>query len=438
MPAPQPQHDPSASRAPGAPVFASGLSGNPDSIVAARQASHAAAEALSARSVRQADLAMLFVSAHHAGSMERVAEAVRAELAPRHLIAVSAEGVLAGATELERAPGVAVLGASLPGVEIEPFDGSRLRGVEPDDEAGVRELATAIALDQPDAAASLLFLDPFSVPTVKLLPALNAARKAFAPNAPLIGGVASAGRAPGQNALVLDDRTRRDGLVGLTLRGPLRVDTVVSQGCRPVGHNMVITKARKNLLLELGGKPALQAVREAVSDATEHEREQLSKGLFLGLVIDEYKERFGRGDYLIRNIIGADENHGALAVADLVRVGQTVRLHTRDAQTADEDLALLLDGQSIHGTPAGALLITCNSRGTRLFDRPNHDAEALARAFSPARAGSDLAKGGKPIAPPEPTVPLAGFFAGGEIGPVGKASHLHGHTACLALFRAKA
>lgn len=429
------QHEPSAAPEKGGLAFASGLSGHPDAEVAGRQAARSAATALTGRGVSKADLAIVFVSAHHAGSGERVAGAVRAELAPEHLILVSAESVLAGAAELERVPGVAVLAARLAGVELEVFDGSRVRAPEVSDAEGVRELARSIGLEAPGAAGTLLFLDPFSVPTIKLLPALNAARAAFAPSAPLIGGIASAGRAPGQNALIADASARRDGLVGVTFRGAVRIDTVVSQGCRPVGRNMVITKARKNLILELGGRPALEAVREMVSEAGERERALLSKGLFLGLVIDEYKERFGRGDYLIRNVIGADENHGAIAVADLVRVGQTVRLHTRDAATADEDLALLLDGQSIHGTPAGAVMITCNGRGTRLFDRPNHDAEAVARAFGPTPPGTDLAKGGQAIAPPQPTVPLAGLFAGGEIGPVGHASHLHGHTACLALFR---
>src|SRR5262249_10535075 len=139
------------------------------------------------------------------------------------------------------------------------------------------------------------------------------------------------------------------------------------------------------------------------------------------------------------SVMGVDKNHGAIAVGDLVRVGQTIRLHLRDSTTADEDLGLLMDAQKLRERPAGALLITCNARGARLFGRPHHDAAAVTRAFGVAAAGEERAKGGRVIqaaaleAPP--AVPLAGFFAAGEIGPVGADSYLHGHTACVTMFR---
>jgi small ligand-binding sensory domain FIST len=187
-------------------------------------------------------------------------------------------------------------------------------------------------------------------------------------------------------------------------------------------------------------------MREVVTDMNPEERGALSSGLFVGRVINEYKDRFGRSDFLIRAVVGEDPASGAIAVADFVRVGQTVQFHVRDADTAAQDLGLLLDSQRLHDRPAGAMLVSCNGRGTRLFSTPNHDAESISKAFTAVRAGEQLAKPGSMILPStvpdgswssSAAFPLAGFFASGEIGPVGDDSYLHGNTACVAMFREK-
>ena len=181
-------------------------------------------------------------------------------------------------------------------------------------------------------------------------------------------------------------------------------------------------------------------VQDVVSGLTEADRERLkaSGGLLLGRVINEYKERFGRADFLIRALLGAEPEHGAIAVADLVRTGQTVQFFMRDAQTASQDLAMLLDAQRMHEAPGAALLISCTGRGSRLFGSPSHDAGSLARAFGHEPSAERKAKGGFEILAESSPVPTAGFFASGEIGPVGRDSYLHGHSACIALFRTKA
>jgi small ligand-binding sensory domain FIST len=239
------------------------------------------------------------------------------------------------------------------------------------------------------------------------------------PAVPVIGGMASAGAAPGQNTLILNDETFRAGGVGVSVRGNVTIDTLVSQGCRPIGKPLVVTGAQRNVIKTLSGRPAMEALREVIEGLSEQDRALLPKGVFIGRVINEYKERFGRGDFLIRGVLGADEKSGAIAVADAVRVGMTVQFHLRDATTASEDLELLLAAQSMNDPPVGGLLFTCNGRGRRLFERADHDAATISGSFSPT---------------PE-WFALSGFFASGEIGPIGDSSFLHGHTACLALFR---
>jgi small ligand-binding sensory domain FIST len=409
--------------------LAAGLSTSSDAATAAEQVVAQCAQGLGTGST---DLAIACISPHHIGHAEIIAAAIRRELRVDCLIGVSAESVIGGRTELERAPGVSLLAARLPGVTLVPFAGEDLVPFDESPE-GLGRLGRGFGVEE-DLRATFIFADPFSVPIMGLLPSMCRAR-AHGKVGAILGGLASAGTTPGVNALLLDDAVHRSGLVGVSLKGAVRIDPVVSQGCRGIGPTLIVTAAKKNIILGLGNRKALDVVRELVEELPEEDRKLLEKGLFVGRVINEYKDRFGRDDFLIRNVVGIDENHGAVAVSDFVRVGQTIRFHLRDAKTADEDLALLLDAQQLREPPLGAFLITCNGRGTRLFDRPHHDAAAVARAFAPPSPGEDLAKAGQEIDPEGPTLPIAGFFAAGEIGPVGADSYLHGQTACLALFR---
>jgi small ligand-binding sensory domain FIST len=229
--------------------------------------------------------------------------------------------------------------------------------------------------------------------------------------------MASAARRPGENVLILDDEAHDEGMAGISFAGPVDVQTVVSQGCRPIGPTYVITKGRDNIIEQLGGRSALHALRETVHSLPAGEQDLFQNGLFIGRAISEYRERFGRGDFLVRNVIGIDQEQGVIALADHVRVGQTVQFHVRDAATATEDLRLMLAGQGGLPPAAGALLFSCNGRGTRMFDAPCHDIGVAAESL--------------------PQTPIAGFFAAGELGPVGGRNFIHGHTASLALFRPK-
>ncbi|MCR9074732.1 MAG: FIST C-terminal domain-containing protein, partial [bacterium] len=274
-----------------------------------------------------------------------------------------------------------------------------------------------------------------------LIPALSASRMQHITSTgrvesigTILGGMASAATRPGGNSLLLDGDVRSSGAMGVTLSGPIQVDTVVSQGCRPIGNPMIITKARGNLILELAGVRAVDAIRDVVHMLSEQDKQLLGNGLLLGRVIDEHKSHFGRGDFLIRNVMGGDENSGAVAVADLVQAGQTVQLHLHDEQTAREDLSLLLDGQRLYEKPAGALLVSCTGRSEKFFEEPGHDARAIAHAFDQTPDGAKLAKSGEELRAQD-GIPLAGFFAAGEIAPIDEQIFQHGHTAVAGLFR---
>lgn len=380
------------------------------------------------------DLVVLFISGPLAPAAATIAGIVRMRTGARRLIGATAAGVIAGAMEIEGRAAVAALGARLPGVTVRPITASDCLALRDAGEDCGRVLGEMIPPDEP-LAATFVLVDPFSVPINGLMPVLSRAHGECSAGGVLFGGVASGADKPGSNTLILDDETAHEGLVGVCLSGAIRCHMAVSQGCRPIGPNLVVTRSKGNLVLELAGRPALATAREIIGALDEPDRRLLAGGLFMGRVVDEYKDRFGRGDYLIRNVLGADENSGAIAVADMIPPGRTVRLHLRDAATADEDMALLLDAQALHGPPAGALLVTCNGRGERFFGKQNHDAVAVQRAFLPTESGPEAAKSGRAMGPDNAPVPLAGFFAAGEIGPIGRESFLHAYTACLACFR---
>ena len=359
------------------------------------------------------DLLLVCMTAHHAAEADRVRTKLRNTLNPGTLLGTTAEGVITDRHEQEREPGLAVMAARLPGVTLRTFRYDQLDlGSATDAPA---DLAAQTGIIAAETAAILLLADPFSTPMVRLLPLMDEAW----PGLPVIGGMASAARQPGQNRLLLDGEVLDGGAVGLAIGGAIRVDTLVSQGCRPIGKPMIITRSHRHIVQELGGRSALTMLQEMAVGLDEADKELIRTGsLQVGRVINEYRDRFGRGDFLIRAILGVDSDTGYIAIGDpQVRVGQTIQFHVRDEATAREDLQLLLDAQLLHDPPRGVLLCTCNGRGTRLYGRKHVDAEMI---------GDTL---GNP--------PTLGFFAAGELGPIGPRNFLHGHTASLAVFRAK-
>jgi small ligand-binding sensory domain FIST len=374
---------------------AAALSQKPSAAQAAHEAAREAAAGLEGSN---ADLAFLFVSSEHAEDAAQAAAAAREELDGARLVGCVAEGVVAGELEVEHGAAAAVWAAALPDAVIEPFHASAF---DLDGSYVVSGFPDAVGAD-----LVVLLADPLSFPVGPFLRRLNE----DSPGVPLVGGIAGAGLSGG---LVVDGELYGEGAVGVALSG-VRAATVVSQGCAPIGRESVITSAEENLVYELAGQPALARLRTELASLDPEDQLLAAQGILAGLVIDENRPEYGPGDYLMRALIGIDEETGALALGELVRPGQTLRFHVRDAESADADLRrALADALAGEASPAGALLFTCNGRGTNMFPAPDHDARTVSEAL------------GGPA--------LAGFFCGGEIGPVGGRAFLHGFTATLAV-----
>lgn len=366
-------------------AFASFLSTTPDAGAAAREACDAVRQALGGATP---DLAVVFATPDLMANAPGIAAIIQGHLAPGALIGCTAEAVAGTGREVEHPPGLSLWAAVLPGRAIRAF------ALDP--------ATQAIPVEE---GMAILLADPFGFP-----PSALRGTDGSALEGAIVGGMASGGRQPGDHRLVVDGTVLTSGAVGVVVPG---ARAVVSQGCRPVGPEMTITAGGDGVIAELAGKPALQRVREVVEALPHDERALVDQGVLAGLVVDGNKPQLEQGDFLIRGILGGDPDSGAMAVGEDVRVGQVMQLQVRDHASADADLRRAL-GEVPRGTARGALLFTCNGRGTRMFPGPDHDAAAIADVLG--------------------QVPMAGMFCNGEIGPVGGRAHLHGFTATMAIF----
>jgi len=387
--------------------FGDGMAAGPDLEGAAEVA---VGQALAPLEGARPDLLCVFVAPGAGHDPERAVAAGRRAMelgAARTAIGATASGVIGDGHGREHGPAVSAWAAVLPGVRITPY---RLVVTRVGDNLHIGGLPQPASDDR----VAAMLVDPYTFPIGAFLERGNSA----APGFPLVGGLAGAAGGAGANRLFCDGDVLEGGGVGVVIGGEAEAvgaRAVVSQGCRPIGPAMIVTRAERNLLLELAGQPAYTRLVEIVSALPPAEQEMATRGLHLGVAIDEYADDHGRGDFLIRGVVGADEESGAVAVGEVVEVGQTVRFQVRDAAGAGEDLTELLDGAA---HPArGALLFSCNGRGTTMFPDADHDVRTVKAALG---APEDIA--------------VAGFFAAGEIGPVGGRNHLHGFTASVLAF----
>ncbi len=388
--------------------WASAISEAPDAEGAAVAVVAAVRDLLGARAP---DLAFLFCADAYASAYDALAEQIREQLPNALLIGCSARSVIGAGREIEGRAALSLTVAHLPGVTLRPMrvagDGFP-RGAD-----SWREHFEIGAAPDPHF---VLLADPFSGDAEALVRQLDA----DFPDSTLVGGLASGAERAGENALFLGDRIHNDGMVGVALQGNIRVDSIVAQGCRPIGQPMFATRVRDHhVLVEVDGRSPVDVIRELFESADARDRGLLQTALSLGIEMRPDLSEYRRGDFLIRNVVGADPRTGALTIGAPLQEGLVVQFHLRDAQTSAEDLderlARYQTERGEMGPPHGALLFSCLGRGAWLYGVPDHDSDAFRRHVG--------------------AVPLGGFFGNGEIGPVERHAFLHGYTSAFGLFR---
>jgi small ligand-binding sensory domain FIST len=345
----------------------------------------------------RADLLMAFVSAHHAPRYELVLSALRESFPEARLAGCSAAGVIGAGQEAEARPALSLTAAWLPGVQLAVAQG--------DDALDFGTL--------PDEPHFLVLADGFTCDAEGLVGSLD---EAF-PTAAKVGGLASGGRFPGDNALFCDQTVHRGGAVVVALGGNVNVETIVAQGCRPVGRPLVVTRADENLIRELDKRKPSDVLHELYETLGERDQQLFRNSLFVGIEMRSSQVEVRSGEFLVRNLVGMEKDSGALAIGAAVQPWQVVQFFLRDSKTAEDDLKRRLDlyKGDRRPRPAGALLFSCVGRGEHLFGKPDHDSGLFRERLGP--------------------VPLGGFYCNGEIGPVGSTTFLHGYTSAFGLFR---
>ncbi len=356
------------------------------------------------------DLGILYVCPWPPYDPLELFHALKAQGKMRHLICCTCAGIIGAEREIEGRPSASLMLMRLPQVKITPFALTQpvLEAIK-----NKEDWYNFFEVYPNEKPNFVVFADPFAFDGNAFLAGLNQAY----PGMPIVGGLASAASEPGENILMLDGEVMREGLVGVCLTGNLRVETVVSQGCRPIGETFIVTRAERNIIYELAGRPFYKVLEEVLNKGTDYDRHLAHEAIFIGIAMDEYKDKFKRGDFLIRGVMGVEPQSGAGAVGDHMHVGQTIQFHVRDAKTAQEDLHELLKQYKTKKQAVaahGAFVFSCNGRGVNLFKERDHDIKIIQHHLGP--------------------VPAAGFFCAGEIGPVGGINFLHGFTNSMALF----
>ncbi|GAA6624309.1 FIST N-terminal domain-containing protein [Scytonema sp. NUACC26] len=364
------------------------------------------------------DLGLLFISSAFTSEYSRLLPLLNEQLSVPVLLGCSGGGVIGttwgGTTqELEAEPALSLTLAHLPGVNIKPFH------IDPDE---LPDLDSA-----PDAWINLIGVPPSPAPQFILLSGsfssgvndlLQGLDFAY-PGSVTVGGQASGGGLGGRIALFYNDQLYREGTIGVALSGNIVLETIVAQGCRPIGRPCQVTKGDRNIILELNEEVPLRVLRDLIGNLSEEDRMLAQHSLFVGLAMDEFKQELHPGDFLIRSILGVEPSAGAIAIADYIRPGQRLQFHLRDAHASAEDLEFLLQRyqkeRSSAVAPVGALMFSCVGRGEGLYGKPDFDSQLFNRYLK--------------------NIPLAGFFCGGEIGPVGGSTMIHNYTSVFGICR---
>ncbi len=356
-------------------------------------------------------LTVIFVSPHFKGGYNAIPKLIRERIDPGRFLGCSGGGIVGGGREVEQQPAFSITCANLPDVEIKDICSDTMN--LPDQDTSPDVWRKWLGVDSAKKPNFIFLADPFSFRGEEFLAGVDFAYS----GSNKVGGLASGAQMQGENVLYIDDKINRSGLVGMALSGNIGMDTIVAQGCRPIGKPVKISKCNGTLLTEMDGQPPLDLLENIHARLGENDQRLVQTSLFLGIEMDPLKDNPQQGDFLIRNIMGVDRESGGIQVGAMLREGQLVQFHLRDKVMSAEDLKMVLNKYKTkeHSKKAsGALLFSCLGRGQSLYGKPNHDSDMFRNQLG--------------------DIPLGGFFCNGEIGPVGQTTFLHGYTSSFGIF----
>ena len=365
----------------------------------------AATAAMERSGVDHGQIALVFLSGDARAAAHEILHVVRRVTGARTVVGCSGVGVLTDEREIEGTTAAAVLVIQDERLVARALSIENLGAADLDPARTIAESAGATLAE---GGSLMLLPDPRGLDPAALLGGLA---DGLGP-VPVVGAVAAA---PGEPIELCNTETVSGGLAGIAISGPAPF-IGVAQGCAPIGEPYVVTRAEGNVVHRIAGRPALEVLREAMATVENAEERIPRAGLFAGLAMDPAKSPLERGDFLVRNLAGVDPRSGAVAVAERVRVGQTIQFQLRDARASREDLeATVASLRTRLGgrRPVFGCYFNCAGRGQGLYGEPDHDVTVIRQALG--------------------EFPLAGFFGNGELAPVGRQNFFHTYTGVLLL-----
>lgn len=363
---------------------------------------------------KKADLAIVFISSHHSSDYEEVTNKIKNAIKCDKVIGCSASGVIGEGQEFEYLPGISIIVASLPNVQITPFHFYQDELPSPDE--GPKSWEKIVCKVGEDPETIMLFPDPFSIRTEYILDGLDFAF----PRSKTIGALASGGNKPGQNALFVNEKTYYKGSCGLLISGNFELDVLVAQSCRPIGEPMIVTQSSNNVIHELDGELPIVAIKKLYDEASDEDKEYMNNALQIGMLMDRLSNNRDKIQYMIRNISSIDKDTGSITIGESITDGQIIQFHLRDSGVAQEELKKMLSEyhQEKNKTIKSTLMFSSVGRGKYLLGKSHHDINLYKNVI-------------------DNNSPVTGFFSNGEISPIGDRTFLHGYTSSFAIFKEK-
>ncbi|MGH7813647.1 MAG: FIST N-terminal domain-containing protein [Candidatus Binataceae bacterium] len=370
-------------------------------------AAEAAAAALAAAGLERAGGVLCFATAAYGGAFPMILREVAAGARTIDIAGCSGAGVIAGETETETGPGLAVLAFGGEELRARRFFVPSLRGRS---DRVAAEIAEAVRPGLGETNLLILFADTYRIEAEATLGALGREL----PGVPIAGGGAGEDGSLGETFVFCGDVASSDAVSGMLLSGNFGLSIVSSIACAPLGPLHRVTAMRGNFVTELGGRPAFEVFSAAAGPLADDLKRAVAF-VFAGIPIAAGAERLERGQFLVRNIIGASEEHGAIAVAARLKVGDEIGFVLRDAAHARNDLKAALEeaAAGFDSPPAFGLYTDCVSRGSSLYNLSGHDSAYIRRQLG--------------------AFPMAGWFSGFEIGAIGGRPSILQYSGVLAM-----
>jgi len=367
--------------------------------------------ALKQAGLRTADCAMVFASAAYGGAYPLIVRSVAEAAGTREIAGCGSIGVIAGGREFESGPSIAVLVIGGNTIAATRLFVPQLRG-------RAREVAEVIATTvRPHLGANnllCLFPDTYNLDPEPLLATLALEL----PNVTVVGGGATEDGSVGETFQFCGDVVSSNAVAGMLLAGDFTINLGTANACAPLGPTHRVTAVRDNIILELDGRRAWDVFAEAAGPLAGDLPRALSF-VFVGIPLAAGAERIERGNFYVRNITGASSEHGVIAVAHRPKIGDMIGFVLRDGERSRSELKATLAAieDRLPHPPAFGLYFDCVSRGSGLYGVPDHDSAYIGQALG--------------------QIPIAGFFTGFEIGPMGDRTGLLQYCGVLALISDK-